>query len=414
MVATKTKEGDIQLQASMANRGWAKSIGDILSQLGNPDALYRLKLDKRSDDLQRQQSDAAMFGRLCMTQAGHRAWSMSIVSELPPENWAGVLDQDPAMAQAAFARLKNEACVVRAAWALQDDTCEDWNGIQSALGDLWVHKQTLVQELWQHAEFWGWTFDAVHGHIYRLTDTLASTKEVLEDRFGFLGDHAARDAKFIQQASPERMFFYTTASCNLNKAEFNVMSLLPGELANKDAVNYARGRDVYEMPRRHKTKSKTISEIRGFLKEGNRRKMNGVKASTDEVKPAGQASDFRSVASMLALTQLAGDNFRDISSCWTACLLQATHLFYEKSSKKVFLSLGFESKAVWMWEVTQVIEGELFLIAECNLPAAECIARIHPVLNKFVGGKDSTDDEMFCGVPVEACPPFGLPQNSNN
>ena len=127
---------------------------------------------------------------------------------------------------------------------------------------------SLVQELWDHAEFWGWTFEAVHGHIHRLIDSLVSTKEVLEDRFGFLGDHAQRDAKFVQQASPERMFFYTTASCNLKREEFNVLEVCPGDLMNKDATSFARGRDVYERPTRQKTTSKTLTEIKDFIKEG--------------------------------------------------------------------------------------------------------------------------------------------------
>ena len=45
-----------------------------------------------------------------------------------------------------------------------------------------------IQEMWEHCGRFAWATDSMWGHIYRLCDSLASTKEVLEDVFGAAAD----------------------------------------------------------------------------------------------------------------------------------------------------------------------------------------------------------------------------------
>eukprot|EP00435_Cladocopium_sp_Y103_P035031 s1250_g9.t1 len=43
---------------------------------------------------------------------------------------------------------------------------------------------TTLEELWQHGKQWGWDYTALHAHIFRLADSLVSSKESVEDLFG--------------------------------------------------------------------------------------------------------------------------------------------------------------------------------------------------------------------------------------
>ena len=126
MLATKTRAGNIQLQAAWSSRDWAATIGGILSELSNPKAMYNLRLDQRSSDPDQQLQDATLFGKLILKQASHRTWSMSIHSELPPENWAALLHENPEKAKKGLAMIQNDCHTVEAAWSLQDNEDEDY------------------------------------------------------------------------------------------------------------------------------------------------------------------------------------------------------------------------------------------------------------------------------------------------
>ena len=76
-------------------------------------------------------------------------------------------------------------------------------------------------------------------------------------------------------------------------------------------------------------------------------------------KPAGQAADLRSAGSLTALRELADKNFIGLSSSWVGMLMQESMVFREKSSAKVYCSLGHVGQSLWLWEMTTVAEPSL-------------------------------------------------------
>ena len=67
--------------------------------------------------------------------------------------------------------------------------------------------RTDLQELWQHAERFGWNIAAIHSHIYRLADTLCSSKETVEDLFGKGADMKRQNKNPFKAGSVERFHF---------------------------------------------------------------------------------------------------------------------------------------------------------------------------------------------------------------
>lgn len=70
----------------------------------------------------------------------------------------------------------------------------------------------LCEDTWDHCEFFQWQLNAFYSHLHRLADTVASTKENLEDNIGEVGRLTAKNTNF---QSPERTFFCTATSKRL-------------------------------------------------------------------------------------------------------------------------------------------------------------------------------------------------------
>ena len=98
--------------AGLSNRHWSVEVGKCLASLSNPDALRHLKLIGPSCSTDHDEEDATMFFNLVVSTASQRCWSMA-VSELPPENWFGILDDDQAYAGAARMRLQDDYLLIR-------------------------------------------------------------------------------------------------------------------------------------------------------------------------------------------------------------------------------------------------------------------------------------------------------------
>ena len=81
--------------------------------------------------------------------------------------------------------------------------------------------------------------------------------------------------------------------------------------------------------------------------------------SSSAVKPSGQAADFRSIGAMLALRELGPSRFHGIGGCWVGCLLQEGMVYRHLSSKKVYLSLGFQHQALFGWELEELEDRSL-------------------------------------------------------
>ena len=61
-----------------------------------------------NDDRQTMMDNTAMLVALNLRTAGLRVWSKSVMSELPPLNWFGILDEDRIQARRCLARNREE------------------------------------------------------------------------------------------------------------------------------------------------------------------------------------------------------------------------------------------------------------------------------------------------------------------
>ena len=101
-----------QLLAGWSNRAWALEVGKVLSSLSDPECLARLRLTGPHLDMEQDEEDADLWFRLVVSTASHRCWSMAIHSELPPDQWFGVLDVDPSASNMAFSKLRTAFRVI--------------------------------------------------------------------------------------------------------------------------------------------------------------------------------------------------------------------------------------------------------------------------------------------------------------
>jgi hypothetical protein len=120
------------------------------------------------------------------------------------------------------------------------------------------------------------------------------------------------------------------------------------------------------------------------------------------VKPAGQNADKKSVACMVVLKELAPSGFSGIGGTWVACLLQKGRLFRRKADGTIFLSLGFNTKAVIAWAVVAVAPG-FFQLAPAKMTADDCAARMSFLVTSNLGPKGLEDEEDFVAILSEPC-----------
>ena len=118
MQLTKEKSLNVSLQVAWAMREWSGTVGCILSQLSNEVALQKVGLWSTAscaddeDSVARKRDDAEVFCRLVVAMAAQRCWSMSLYSELPPRNWAGILCDDAETLDEQLARIKRDHDVI--------------------------------------------------------------------------------------------------------------------------------------------------------------------------------------------------------------------------------------------------------------------------------------------------------------
>ena len=166
------RETSRQNLARLANRHWAAVVSEVLAQPSQADAM-RVLLLQESDSAEGVNSVkkevAQTLVDLAVRMAGQRAWSASCW-ELPPEQWVGILSDDADESVAAFEQMKADLRAVRKGMEAsrnpdhegakaRDQSCGErkhavlcycsghWfcQALKTALGELWVHKLTLVQ-----------------------------------------------------------------------------------------------------------------------------------------------------------------------------------------------------------------------------------------------------------------------------
>lgn len=65
---------------------------------------------------------------------------------------------------------------------------------------------------------------------------------------------------------------------------------------------------------------------------------------------------------MSALRFFANQNWTGLGGLWSTALLQECHVFMQKSTLKIFLSLGFVHQAAMAWELEELGETSLILV----------------------------------------------------
>ena len=105
------RQENIKVQAGWANRSWAKVLAEQLCLFHDKELLGKLRLLKMpvtTDERKAMMDNTAMLVALNLRTAGLRVWSKSVMSELPPLNWFGILDEDRIQARRCLARNREE------------------------------------------------------------------------------------------------------------------------------------------------------------------------------------------------------------------------------------------------------------------------------------------------------------------
>ena len=112
---SKTLPGIVALQAGWANRHWAIMIANILGDLNDQVAMRRLSLlFPAPDDAEatEQLDRLRIFVKVSIRTAAQRAWTLSTLSELPPDNWCGMLSTDADEANASLKKIYDDKCAI--------------------------------------------------------------------------------------------------------------------------------------------------------------------------------------------------------------------------------------------------------------------------------------------------------------
>jgi len=116
-------------------------------------------------------------------------------------------------------------------------------------------------------EQYGWDLDIAFPHIFRLFSTMVSTKEVLEDLFGYLSQRNKTDVSGSTRMSVERAFFLATMNPRWKTDAWPAAQIQEGDLQSTKATNFLRGRQVYLPSSKHQA-SETKSELKQIIDSG--------------------------------------------------------------------------------------------------------------------------------------------------
>lgn len=117
---TQDRKLNVQQHANWANRGFALQVNSVLANLTNPQVLERLRLQEKPDneqEVKERRDDANHFVNLCLKVSMQRAWSMASHSEIQPNCWAGICDDDIEKAKKCKRQIQNDCEAIEAAVA---------------------------------------------------------------------------------------------------------------------------------------------------------------------------------------------------------------------------------------------------------------------------------------------------------
>ena len=289
-----------------------------------------------------------------------------------------------------------------------------------------------VRELWNHAKAFDFKAASVWKHVYSLFNgSHASTKEVLEDMFSFLGDRCKRDSsKAVLSITPQRLFFLGHMGTRWEEEEFPFVRLQQGDFQRAATSPKMQGRSLYTTPT--SSSSEAVQGVRTFYqKQAQGAKGHGNcgkhakqlqcgmmllvcrccylwagerRAQAQEsIKPSGAAAEWRSIAAVHTVRQYSHCSFSNVAGAWVTCLLQQGLLYRAVLTNEFSVSLGCPSTAAMLWKVRSLDNGNFFVLH--HRPLGDGFIDpdvIHFASTHLLGAGEDASDEYF-GVPTEIC-----------
>ena len=103
------------------------------------------------------------------------------------------------------------------------------------------------QDLWAHMENHSWDVSCCYAHLFRVADTLVSTKETLEDVIGRLSDFKRDNKNPFKALSLERGHFLSTAHMQISE-EWPLLRTTTADLMDKSCTGAFKGRAKFAGP----------------------------------------------------------------------------------------------------------------------------------------------------------------------
>ena len=125
---------------------------------------------------------------------------------------------------------------------------------------------SMWQEFWDNAVQSQWSFEKSYVQSYRLFDVMVSTKEVLEDCFGYLSHRARIDNRNPLFMTAERLYFHASLSPRWIDQAWPRVMLQQGDLRSPEALSYSRGKDAF-LPNKH-NRSSTYQAVKQVVDAG--------------------------------------------------------------------------------------------------------------------------------------------------
>ncbi|CAE7480118.1 HMCN1, partial [Symbiodinium necroappetens] len=237
--------------------------------------------------------------------------------------------------------------------------------VERLLSDLWYDRLTLVGDLWDHAQHFGWAMESVHSHVYFLSCGVSTTKFTLEEVLASLKDRGRES----------------------NHGIWSIYRVYNQQAYCSRFLNSRFGQGTVLKAAQQKLREYDDNQGAGAL-----------------WKPSGIDADYRACAAHALLQRLADVDFAEISGAWASCLLQAGQVYLRRSNQQSFLSLGFRGHAAFGWRIERQTGDWLNVVDETTPTTLKCRSSLELLLQTKLGepGTEQAAQEEFLFVPTSA------------
>eukprot|EP00435_Cladocopium_sp_Y103_P063062 s13_g24.t1 len=133
----------------------------------------------------------------------------------------------------------------------------------------------------------------------------------------------------------------------------------------------------------------------------------------DDVKPASNHADFKSVSAMVVLRVAHVHNFANAGGFWVTRLMDAPNIYLEKITGTYFVSFGVHGDAGMSWEVTPFGDAFFSLTPLSEIGNKGSARRLQFFCTRNLWHPGLTDNEEdYAGVPTRVCLPWEVPSDS--